>query len=306
MVMGTLNDDAKTAITGIWFLTSLTITVALVRLILRIRQYRRLQLDDIVIVFVLLLVIGQAITTMFVVEKAAEFLIFKRAAALLPRHHWWVKQQITELSARVYLAGGLMWVLSLWGFKWCLLIWFSRIAKVNREVERKEGKGKTAAKWHVVMIRVAGTMGGITLACGLAATFLECSPVSQLSDIHADPGSMCAGTNIPVLVTGFSNVFTDVSMLLVSFPLIKRTSHRAPLFFLFFLGLATTASGIVRLRSSLDNPNDLITALWANAEIFCACVVVNVPLIRSAVRDAEGGYLLIEEVRGGEGVVVGG
>ena len=97
-------------------------------------------MDDFITIGVSILLVFQIATTTFVVRQAAEFEIFgyeeglsKRLMdpgdiGLWKRHHWWVKQKISEHAARVYLAGGVAWLLTLWGFKWCILIWFGRIA----------------------------------------------------------------------------------------------------------------------------------------------------------------------------------
>ncbi|KAF8466670.1 hypothetical protein BDZ91DRAFT_161135 [Kalaharituber pfeilii] len=226
----------------------------------------------------------QASTTTVVIQQAGEFKIFKRDSKLwhselLKRRHWWLKQEITEHAARVYLIGGLAWLLTLWKLKWCVLTWFMRIAHGMNS----NGKGKKM----ILVIRAVEVIGLVTFVSGLVVTFVECSPLDELSQIHADPGTMCANSKVPLILIGASNILTDFIMLGISLPLVHMNSHRAPLFFLFALGMAATGSGFIRVITSMENQDDYVTTLWANAEILCACVVTNGPLIRLALQGRE-------------------
>ncbi|KAI1399235.1 hypothetical protein F4819DRAFT_426731 [Hypoxylon fuscum] len=144
--------------------------------------------------------------------------------------------------------------------------------------------------WADRLSRIAWITALITFIAIVLATFLECHPISLYWQIDPDPG-YCVRAYIQLLLQGISNIFLDILLLTIAYPLIclrKRSlSQYISLYTLFALGTFCIVITVIRVVLIFSEDSSQTTrSLWASVQMFVSCFVANAPTIYGSLRVA--------------------
>ncbi|KAK7911967.1 hypothetical protein PG985_014448 [Apiospora marii] len=137
------------------------------------------------------------------------------------------------------------------------------------------------------VIRAIWGLVVVTFVAVVLVTFLECRPFSLYWSTD-EPQPQCQKAYAQLLMQTSCNIFLDVVVLIIAFPLTRLSKHtwsmRLRVCALIGLGLLCIAISATRAAQTIEAPHQDVRAIWASIQIFVAVFVGNAPSIYGSVK----------------------
>lgn len=147
-------------------------------------------------------------------------------------------------------------------------------------------------RWVARMIKLTWFATIATFIAVILATLLECRPFHLYWQVSPDPGK-CVKGYIQIFLQCLSNIVLDLSLLIISYPILAAAKNRSwkqhlRIATLFMLGTFCIIVTVLRLVSIYDNRGAQPTrSFWASVAMAVSTFVANAPTIYGDLRIAK-------------------
>jgi hypothetical protein len=143
--------------------------------------------------------------------------------------------------------------------------------------------------WTKKVIKACWVLLPLTFIAVVLVTFLECRPFSLYWQLSPPAGS-CTNAYAQLLLQGFSNMFLDLMVVVVSLPLLLKWQHRTVsqnirVGILFCCGTLCVIITCLRISQVVRGRSTQATrSLWASVQLLISTFVANTPFIYGTSR----------------------